>query len=312
MSPADSEAAPNTSLEAAAPADVIAPSPEPQDQPALPAAVAVGQREDTPAAEHAPATNEAMTVPTPVEPVSEPVVDGRGEVVPRHRSRDGRGRRERGPRPTPGERPNGADRFGGDGRDGRQSGYSQPRTRNGAPYSTAAPARTGPPHLTVSELEAKSVEELAVLARELEIPTFSRLPRQEQMVRLLRAQSEKDGQIFGDGILEIIEDGFGFLRGQRFLPGPDDIYVSQSQIRRFGLRTGDRVSGQVRPPKDNEKFFSLLRVEAVNGIDPETARRRPSFDTLTPIFPLELLNLETTSNILSTRLLNLVAPIGRG
>jgi transcription termination factor Rho len=150
------------------------------------------------------------------------------------------------------------------------------------------------------------------MARELEIVGFTRLPRPEQLVRLLRAQTEKDGQIFGDGILEIIEDGFGFLRGQRFLPGPDDIYVSQSQIRRFGLRTGDRVCGQVRPPKDNEKFFSLLRVEAVNGIDPETARRRPSFDTLTPIFPLELINLETAPHILSTRLLNLVAPIGRG
>jgi len=113
-------------------------------------------------------------------------------------------------------------------------------------------------------------------------------------------------------VREIIEAGFGFPRGERFLPGPDDIYVSQSQIRRFGLRTGDRVSGQVRPPKDNEKFFSLLRVEAVNGVDPETARRRPSFDKLTPIFPLEQIHLETTSNILSTRLLDLVAPIGRG
>jgi transcription termination factor Rho len=161
-------------------------------------------------------------------------------------------------------------------------------------------------------LEAKTAEELVEMARELEIVGFARLPRPEQIVRLLRAQTEKDGQIFGDGILEIIEDGFGFLRGQRFLPGPDDIYVSQSQIRRFGLRTGDRVCGQVRPPKDNEKFFSLLRVEAVNGIDPETARRRPSFDTLTPIFPLELINLETAPHILSTRLLNLVAPIGRG
>jgi transcription termination factor Rho len=216
---------------------------------------------------------------------------------------------------VPGERANGAERFGGDGRESRP-GYGQgqqARPRNGAPYAQqAAPVRSGPPHITISELDAKSAEELAELARELEIPSFGRLPRQEQMVRLLRAQTEKDGQIFGDGILEIIEDGFGFLRGQRFLPGPDDIYVSQSQIRRFGLRTGDRVSGQVRPPKDNEKFFSLLRVEAVNGIDPETARRRPSFDTLTPIFPLELINLETASNILSTRLLNLVAPIGRG
>jgi transcription termination factor Rho len=259
-------------------------------------------------------------------PPPEAVTDGRSDSGPRPRSRDGRGRRDRGPRPAQGDRANGAERFGTevrDGRDGRdardgrgdgrQGGYGQPRSRNGAPYAgNAAPARPGPPHLTVSDLEAKTAEELAEMARELEIPTFSRLPKQEQMIRLLRGQTEKDGHIFGDGILEIIEDGFGFLRGQRFLPGPDHIYVSKSQIRLFGLRTGDRVSGQVRPPKDNEKFFSLLRVEAVNGIDPETARRRPSFDTLTPIFPLELINLETTSNVLSTRLLNLVAPIGRG
>ena len=248
-----------------------------------------------------------------VERIAEPANDGRGDHGQRTRSRDGRGRRDRGPRPGSNERSNGTDRFGGDGRDGRQSTYGQPRPRNGAPYAAQpVPVRTGPPHLTIADLEAKTAEELAEMARELEVPTFGRLPKQEQMVRLLRAQTEKDGQIFGDGILEIIEDGFGFLRGQRFLPGPDDIYVSQSQIRRFGLRTGDRVSGQVRPPKDNEKFFSLLRVEAVNGIDPETARRRPSFDSLTPIFPLELINLETAPNILSTRLLNLVAPIGRG
>lgn len=252
---------------------------------------------------------------SPADAVIEPPFDGRGDLGQRSRSRDNRSRRDRGPRPAPNERTNGSERFGGDGRDNRSGGFvqNQPRPRNGAPYSPpAAPVRTGPPHVAVPELEAKTPEELAEMARELEIPTFSRLPRQEQMVRLLRAQTEKDGQIFGDGILEIIEDGFGFLRGQRFLPGPDDIYVSQSQIRRFGLRTGDRISGQVRPPKDNEKFFSLLRVEAVNGIDPETARRRPSFDSLTPIFPLEMIDLETAPNILSTRLLNFVAPIGRG
>ncbi len=108
---------------------------------------------------------------------------------------------------------------------------------------------------------------------------YSRIKRLDLMIKLLQAQTEVEGFAFGDGILEIIEDGFGFLRGTRFLPGPDDIYVSQSQIRRFGLRTGDRVSGEVRPPKDNEKFFSLLRVESVNGIDPEIARRRPTFET---------------------------------
>lgn len=165
---------------------------------------------------------------------------------------------------------------------------------------------------SVSELDARPNEELFEMARELGVSGYLRMRKPDLITRLLQAMTEREGHIFGDGVLEIIEDGFGFLRGERFLPGADDIYVSQSQIRRFGLRTGDRVSGQVRPPKDNEKFFSLLRVEAVNGIDPETARRRPSFDTLTPIFPLELIDLETQPNILSTRLLNLIAPIGKG
>jgi transcription termination factor Rho len=138
------------------------------------------------------------------------------------------------------------------------------------------------------------------------------MKRPDLISRLLRSRTEMEGNIFGDGVLEIVDEGYGFLRGSRLLPGSDDIYVSQSQIRRFGLRTGDRISGQVRPPKDNEKFFSLLRVEAVNGVDPEVARRRPNFDSLTPIFPLEMINLETTPNILSTRLLNLVAPVGKG
>jgi len=214
--------------------------------------------------------------------------------------RPGNGQEQRyGPRP--------------DGRGGPQGQDRQPRPQHQQPSPREVhPQRSGPPHLTITELQAKSQEELFEIARGFELTGYSRLPRLELEIRILRAQVEKDGQHFGDGVLEIIEDGFGFLRGPRFLPGPDDIYVSQSQIRRFGLRTGDRVSGQVRPPKDSEKFYSLIRVECVNGIDPETARRRPSFDTLTPIFPLELLDLETQPNILSTRLLNLVAPIGKG
>ena len=174
------------------------------------------------------------------------------------------------------------------------------------------PRNANIPSVIVAELENKPVEELYELAKVFELQGYSRMKRPDLISKLLQARTEMEGNIFGDGVLEIIEDGFGFLRGPRFLPGSDDIYVSQSQIRRFGLRTGDRVSGQVRPPKDNEKFYSLLRVEAVNGVDPETARRRPGFDTLTPIFPLELIDLETLPNILSTRLLNLVAPIGRG
>ena len=172
--------------------------------------------------------------------------------------------------------------------------------------------RDNPNRLSVGELAEKEDAELHELARELQVSGYMRMRRPDLITTVLKAQTERDGHTFGDGVLEIIEDGFGFLRGNRFLPGQDDIYVSQSQIRRFGLRTGDRVSGQVRPPKDNEKFFSMLRVEAVNGVDPETARRRPNFDKLTPIFPLEQIHLETAPNVLSTRLLDLVAPIGKG
>jgi transcription termination factor Rho len=166
--------------------------------------------------------------------------------------------------------------------------------------------------VTISELETKSLPELQTIAKDLEVTGYSRLKKQELISRVLQAQTEQQGNIYGEGVLDIIDDGYGFLRGERYLPGPNDIYVSQSQIRRFGLRTGDWVSGHVRPPKDSEKYYSLLRVEAVNGQDPETARRRPNFDNLTPIFPLELIDLETQANILSTRLLNLVAPVGRG
>ena len=166
--------------------------------------------------------------------------------------------------------------------------------------------------MNLAELETKTLEELREMAREIGMAGFSALKKQDLIFKLLQAQTEQQGNIFSAGILEIMEDGFGFLRQDRYLPGPDDIYVSQSQIRRFGLRTGDKISGQVRPPKENEKYYSLLRVEVVNGMDPEVARRRPNFDTLTPIFPRQLIDLETAPNILSTRLLNLVAPIGRG
>jgi transcription termination factor Rho len=168
------------------------------------------------------------------------------------------------------------------------------------------------PLLSVSDLDAKQFEELHTIARDLEIANYQRYKKIDLIGRILQAQSEAAGYKYGEGVLDIIEDGFGFLRGERYLPGSDDIYVSQSQIRRFGLRTGDKISGQIRPPKESEKFHSLLRVEAVNGVDPEVARRRPNFDTLTPIFPLELIDLETLPHIISTRLLNLVAPIGRG
>jgi transcription termination factor Rho len=166
--------------------------------------------------------------------------------------------------------------------------------------------------VNVAELETKTLADLREMARKLDIAGVSGLKKQDLIFKLLQAQTEEAGNTFSDGILDIVSDGFGFLRGERMLPGPDDMYVSQSQIRRFGLRTGDRVWGQVRPPKESERYYSLLRVELINGLDPETARKRPSFDQLTPIFPTEQIKLETEPNILSTRLVDLVSPIGRG
>lgn len=166
--------------------------------------------------------------------------------------------------------------------------------------------------MNIAELEEKTLDELQGLARDMGISGYSRLKKHDLMMRLLRANAEKQGYIFGGGVLEIVQDGIGFLRSDHLLPGPEDVYVSQSQIRRFGLRTGDLVVGQVRPPKDTEKYYGLLRVEAVNGLDPETAKQRPLFESLTPIFPQEMFRLETKPNILATRLLDLIAPIGRG
>ena len=166
--------------------------------------------------------------------------------------------------------------------------------------------------MDIAELEMQTLQTLREMAREADIAGFSRLKKQDLILRLLRDKAERQGHQLRGGILEVIDDGIGFLRSDHYLPGPDDIYVSQTQIRRFGLRTGDMVIGQVRPPKDSEKYFGLLRVEAVNGMDPEEAKRRPRFDDLTAIFPDERYNLETNPRVLSTRLLNLIAPIGRG
>ena len=162
------------------------------------------------------------------------------------------------------------------------------------------------------ELESKTLGELRDLARSMNLSGTSRLKKEDLILRLLRAKAEEQGYIFGGGVLDIVEDGIGFLRSDHYLPGPEDVYVSQSQIRRFGLRTGDMVVGQVRPPKDSEKYFGLLRVEAVNGLDPEAAKARPVFEKLTPIFPNERFNLEVEPNNLTTRLLDIIAPVGRG
>jgi len=166
--------------------------------------------------------------------------------------------------------------------------------------------------LDIARLEVRTLAELRELAKEWEISGYSRMKKEDLILRLLRAKAEREGLIFGGGVLDIVDESKGYLRCDHYKPGPEDVYVSQSQIRRFGLRTGDMVVGQVRPPKESEKYFSLLRVEAVNGIDPEAAKQRPYFESLTPIFPNERYILETSPDNLTTRLLSMIAPIGKG
>ncbi|MBK6431624.1 MAG: transcription termination factor Rho [Anaerolineae bacterium] len=168
------------------------------------------------------------------------------------------------------------------------------------------------PTVNFADLENSTLEQLQTMARDLGLTGYSRLKKHDLIMALLRAHAEQQGYIFGGGVLEIVQDGIGFLRADHLLPGPEDVYVSQSQIRRFGLRTGDLVIGQVRPPKDTEKYFGLLKVEAVNALDPEVAKQRPVFERLTPIFPDKQMLLETEPNLLATRLIDMASPIGRG
>jgi transcription termination factor Rho len=168
--------------------------------------------------------------------------------------------------------------------------------------------------ISLAELKEKNITDLAKIAKELNIPGASGMRKQELIFQILRAQTEKNGLIFSEGVLECLPDGFGFLRAPEYnyLPGPDDIYVSPSQIRKFDLRTGDTVSGQVRPPKDGERYFALIKVEAVNFEDPEVARSKIFFDNLTPLYPQGRLKMESTKENLTGRVLDLLCPVGKG
>jgi transcription termination factor Rho len=168
--------------------------------------------------------------------------------------------------------------------------------------------------MNLVELKSKNIRELMTIAKALNIEGASAMRKQELIFALLQAQAEMSGLIYGEGVLEILPDGFGFLRSQNYnyLPGPDDIYVSPSQIRRFSLRTGDSISGQIRPPKDNERYFALLKVEAVNYEDPDVARDKILFDNLTPLYPDRRVKLESIADNLSTRVMDLLTPIGFG
>jgi transcription termination factor Rho len=168
--------------------------------------------------------------------------------------------------------------------------------------------------MNLVELKKMKISELTNMAKDFSIEGATGMPKQDLIFALLQAHSERNGLIYGEGVLEILPDGFGFLRApdSNYLPGPDDIYISPSQIRRFNLRTGDTVSGQIRPPKDTERYFALLKVEQVNHEDPEISREKILFDNLTPLYPNKRVKLETTHDNLSARIMDLMTPLGKG
>ncbi|WP_163580463.1 transcription termination factor Rho [Gracilibacillus saliphilus] len=167
--------------------------------------------------------------------------------------------------------------------------------------------------VTISELEQMTLKELYAKAKEFKVSYYAKLTKKELIFAILKAQAEKSGYLFMDGILEIIPtEGFGFLRPINYSPSAEDIYISASQIRRFDLRNGDKVSGKVRPPKENERYYGLLHVDAVNGEDPEAAKERVHFPALTPLYPDRLMNLETDTKLISTRIMDLLTPVGYG
>src|SRR5512147_2537961 len=168
--------------------------------------------------------------------------------------------------------------------------------------------------MELAELKQKTIAELLKIAEDLDIPGVSGLRKSELIYKVMESTSNANGAIFAEGVLEIMEEGYGFLRSPdyNYLPGQDDIYVSPSQIKRFDLRTGDTVSGQVRPPKDNERYFALLKIEAVNFEDPEIAKHKILFDNLTPLYPNEAFHLELSGDEMTTRIIDLLCPIGKG
>ena len=166
--------------------------------------------------------------------------------------------------------------------------------------------------MNIAQLEAMTLNDLRSMSKDLTIQGASRMKKEDLVLRIMQTEAERRGLELRGGVLEVMNEGMGFLRADDYLPGQNDIYVSQSQIRRFGLRTGDMVIGQIRPPKESEKYYGLLRVESINGLDPEESKDRPKFEALTPIFPDERFDLETDRYLYATRLINLITPIGKG
>src|SRR6478672_13725908 len=196
-----------------------------------------------------------------------------------------------------------------------QEGASPEANDNNNNNNNKKAGQTAPADLhNISDLKDMSISELTHIAKEMGIEGASGLRKQELIFKVLATQTEKSGLIFSEGVLETLPDGFGFLRAPEYnyLPGPDDIYVSPSQIRKFDLRTGDTVSGQIRPPKEGERYFALIKVEAVNFEHPDVAREKIFFDNLTPLYPQDRIRLEVTPDNVSTRVIDLVTPIGKG
>jgi transcription termination factor Rho len=272
------------------------------------------------AAPEAAPQSAVATEAAPPPPQEEPAPQARPERG--NRERGERSDRERGER---GERPPRQD--------------APPRQDPAPPRAAEAPARPeggqrpegqrpegGPrqheqrqdqrrgPGLNITELKDKSIQQLTQIAKDLNVAGATGMRKQELIFQILKAQTEQSGFIFSEGVLEVLPDGFGFLRAPdyNYLPGPDDIYVSPSQIRKFDLQTGDTVSGQIRPPKEGERYFALIKVEAVNFESPDQARDKLFFENLTPLYPQERFILETTPDLLSGRVLDLMAPIGKG
>jgi transcription termination factor Rho len=185
-----------------------------------------------------------------------------------------------------------------------------------APAPAPAPAGAESPsrRLDLAQLKEMSIQKLAQVAKSLDIPGAANMKKQELVFQILRAQAEKEGLIFSEGVLEVLPDGFGFLRAPEYcyLPGPDDIYVSPSQIRKFDLRTGDTISGQIRPPKEDERYFALIKVDAVNFEPPDKSKEKIFFDNLTPLYPQDRIRLESSPDNISSRVMDLLTPLGKG
>jgi len=232
------------------------------------------------------------------------------EARPRDGNRDERGGRPPGGqgggrgRGAPNQQPRGGQGQGGNA--GRQGG-GEPREQGGAPPE-------GAPVVELSTLKDMGVTELTKIAKQLDVPGATGMRKQELIFQILRSRAEKSGLLFSEGVLETLPDGFGFLRAPdyNYLPGPDDIYVSPSQIRKFDLHTGDTVSGQIRPPKEGERYFALIKVEAVNFEPPDRIRDKIFFENLTPLYPQERIRLEAAPDNLSARVMDLMVPIGKG